>query len=322
MRGNPIMTTRYRRAVAAVALILGAGLFSLTVGDIVKTDGYGFVSSAQAQPLRKLIARLRGQKLPAGVVKAEGRLEATQVDVSSKYPGRLAEISVEEGSEVVQGQVIARVSSPEFEAQLRAAQSDLQTAKDGLASAQAEIASRQAALEFAKSDFERGQELMKTGFITKQLFQERQRNYEAADAAVKNMTAQRDEAQKSIEVAKAKLQEIQAMIADLTLVSPRNGEVQYKLKRAGETVAAGEAIVTVLDLTDIYMIVFLHAADAGRLVMGDEARVILDAVPEYVIPARVSFIASDSQFTPKTVETEDERKKLMFRVNLRIDPQE
>jgi hypothetical protein len=112
------------------------------------------------------------------------------------------------------------------------------------------------------------------------------------------------------------------MIADLTLVSPRNGEVQYKLKRAGETVAAGEPIVTVLDLTDIYMIVFLHAADAGRVTMGDEARVILDAVPEYVIPAQVSFVAEDSQFTPKTVETEDERKKLMFRVNLRIDPED
>jgi len=322
MRGNPIMTTRYRRAVAAVALILGAGLFSLTVGDIVKTDGYGFVSSAQAQPLRKLIARLRGQKLPAGVVKAEGRLEATQVDVSSKYPGRLAEISVEEGSEVTQGQVIARVSSPEFEAQLRGAQSDLQTAKDGLASAQADIASRQAALDFAKSDFERGQELMKTGFITKQLFQERQRNYEAADAAVKNMTAQRDEAQKSIQIAEAKVQQVESMIHDLTLVSPRNGRVQYQLLRKGETVAVGAPILTILDLTDVYMIIFLHAADAGRLEIGDEARIILNAVPDYVIPAKVRFVASESQFTPKTVETEDERAKLMFRAELRIDRQD
>jgi hypothetical protein len=70
------------------------------------------------------------------------------------------------------------------------------------------------------------------------------------------------------------------------------------------------------------MIVFLHAADAGRVTMDDEARVVLDAAPEYVIPAHVSFIASDAQFTPKTVETEDERKKLMFRVNLRIEPED
>jgi HlyD family secretion protein len=316
------MTTRHRRTLAATALLFGVGLISLTVGDVGRTDGYGFVQSAHAQPLRKLIARLRGQKLPAGVVKAEGRLEATQVDVSSKYPGRLAEISVEEGSEVTQGQVIARVSSPEFEAQLRGAQSDLQTAKDGLASAQADIASRQAALDFAKSDFERGQELMKTGFITKQLFQERQRNYEAADAAVKNMTAQRDEAQKSIQIAEAKVQQVESMIHDLTLVSPRNGRVQYQLLRKGETVAVGAPILTILDLTDVYMIIFLHAADAGRLEIGDEARIILDAVPDYVIPAKVRFVASESQFTPKTVETEDERAKLMFRAELRIDRQD
>jgi HlyD family secretion protein len=315
------MNLRYKGASATLAVLLGAGL-AFTTGDSGVTDDRAFVSFAHAQPLRKLIARLRGQTLPSGVVKAEGRTEATQVDVSSKYPGQLAEISVDEGTKVTAGQVIARVSSPEFEARLRGAQADLASSKNALASATAEIASRQAALDFSKSDFERGQELMKTGFITKQAFEERQRNFNAAEAAVQNMTAQRGEAQKAIEIATAKLQQIQAMIDELTLVSPRNGEVQYKLKRAGETVAAGEAIVTILDLTDIYMIVFLHSADAGRVTMGDEARVILDAVPEYVIPAKVSFVASDSQFTPKTVETEDERKKLMFRVNLRIDPED
>ena len=84
------------------------------------------------------------------------------------------------------------------------------------------------------------------------------------------------------------------------------------MARKGETVAVGEPIVTILDLTDVYMVIFLNAADAGRLGIGDEARVILDAVPDYVIPAEVSFVASDAQFTPKTVETEAEREKLMF----------
>ncbi|MBV9906564.1 MAG: HlyD family efflux transporter periplasmic adaptor subunit, partial [Hyphomicrobiales bacterium] len=315
------MMFRNQRSSTALAMLLSAGL-AMTVGGAGPFHHGAFFAPANAQPLRKLIARLRGQTLPDGIVKAEGRTEATQVDVSSKYPGQLAEISVDEGSRVTAGEVIGRVSSPEFEAQLRAAQSDLQSAKDAVVAAEADIASRTAALEFAKSDFERGQELMKTGFITKQVFDERRRNYDGAQAAVQTKTAQRDEARKAIEIAKAKLQQIQAMIDELTLVSPRNGEVQYKLKRAGETVAAGEPIVTVLDLTDIYMIVFLHAADAGRVTMDDEARVVLDAAPEYVIPAHVSFIASDAQFTPKTVETEDERKKLMFRVNLRIEPED
>ena len=307
--------------VAAALLVGGAALLSLTTEDAGKSGSHGFLSSAHAQPLRKLIARLRGQTLPDGIDKAEGRIEATQVDVSSKYPGQLTEVSVEEGTKVAIGQVIGRVSSPEFEAQLRAAQSDLQSAHDALAGAESEIASRRSALEFAKSDFERGQALMKSGFITKQSFEERQRNYELAEAAFQNMTAGRDQAQSTIKFAEAKVQEIASTIHDLTLVSPRNGEVQFQLARKGETVAAGEPIVTISDLTDLYMVIFLKAADAGRLGIGDDARVILDAVPDYVIPAEVSFVASDAQFTPKTVETEVEREKLMFRVQLRVDRQ-
>jgi HlyD family secretion protein len=136
------MNLRHKCASATLAALLGAGL-AFSIGDGGVGDDHALVSSAHAQPLRKLIARLRGQTLPTGIVKAEGRTEATQVDVSSKYPGQLAEISVDEETKVTVGQVIARVSSPEFDAQLRAAQSDLQSAKDGLASATAEIASRQ-----------------------------------------------------------------------------------------------------------------------------------------------------------------------------------
>ena len=81
---------------------------------------------ACAVHIRNLIARLRGETLPDGIVKSNGRLEATQVDVSSKYPGRLSEVTVEEGSSVTQGQVIAKITSPEYEAQLRAAKANVQ----------------------------------------------------------------------------------------------------------------------------------------------------------------------------------------------------
>src|SRR5271165_897502 len=243
-----------RHGRVAAALLVGAAASLLLTIEAGKGGSHGFLSSAHAQPLRKLIARLRGQTLPDGIDKAEGRIEATQVDVSSKYPGQLAELSVEEGTRVAIGQVIGRVSAPEFEAQLRAAQSDLQAAQDGLAAAESEIASRRSALEFAKSDIERGQALMKSGFITKQLFEERQRNHESADAAVQNMTARRDQATDAIKVAEAKVQQIEAMIYDLALKSPRNGQVQYQLVQKGETVAAGEPIVTILDLTDVYMV--------------------------------------------------------------------
>ncbi len=295
--------------------------FGATLSLDVTSRGGALVPSAHAQGMiRDLIARLRGETLPDGVVKSNGRIEATQVDVSSKYAGRLAEVTVEEGSSVTQGQVIARISSPEYEAQLRAAEASVQQAKDALAAAEAEIASRQSALEFAKSDFERGQELMKTGFITKQVFEQRKRNYDSAVAAVQSFTSQRDQAQSKIKNSEAEVERIEAIIKDLTLVSPRLGRVQYQLARAGEVVAAGAPIVTILDLTDVYMTIFLPAADAGRLTVGDEARIVLDPVPDFIIPAKVSFVAADAQFTPKTVETKDERAKLMFRIKLKIDP--
>ena len=199
----------FRRHVATLTLLLGIGAASLFLSGDPKV-GVSFTSSAHAQNfLKNLIARLRGQRLPNGIVKAVGRVEANQVDVSSKYPGQLAEVLVEEGTNVAIGQVIARVSSPEFEAQLRAARSDLQSAQDALAGAEADIASRKAALEFAKSDFERGQELMKSGFITKQVFEERQRNYELAEAAVNTMAARRDQARASITAAEAEVQRIE-----------------------------------------------------------------------------------------------------------------
>jgi HlyD family secretion protein len=311
----------FRRRVAASALVLAIGTSALSM-SVEPKRGLSLAPSAHAQGvIRNLIARLRGQTLPDGVVKSNGRVEATQVDVSSKYAGRLVEVTVEEGSPVTQGQVIARISSPEYEAQLRAAQADVRKANDALAAAEAEIVSRQSALDFAKSDFERGQELMKTGFITKQVFEQRKRNFDSATAAVQSFTAQRNQALSQIANSEAEVDRIQSILADLTLVSPRNGRVQYQLARAGEVVAAGAPIVTILDLTDVYMTVFLPAADAGRLAIGDEARIILDPVPDYVIPASVSFVAADAQFTPKTVETTDERAKLMFRIKLKVDPQ-
>jgi HlyD family secretion protein len=311
----------FRRSVAASALLLSVGAFTLLPGA-EPGGGLSVGSSAYAQGvIRNLIARLRGQTLPDGIVKSNGRLEATQVDVSSKYAGRLSEVMVEEGSNVTQGQVIAKISSPEYEAQLRSAKAGVQKANDALAAAEAEITSRESALEFAKSDYERGQELMKTGFITKQVFEQRKRNFDSAVAAVKSFTSQRDQALSQIANAEAEVDRVQSIIDDLTLVSPRLGRVQYQLARAGEVVAAGAPIVTILDLTDVYMTLFLPAADAGRLAVGDEARIILDPVPDYVVPAAVSFVAADAQFTPKTVETTDERAKLMFRIKLKIDPQ-
>jgi HlyD family secretion protein len=309
----------YRPLITLTAAVaFGAVILPLT--DLSLVHGSLTQSSAQAQPVRNLIAKLRSNTLPEGITQSNGRLEATQVDVSSKYAGRLSQVDVEEGSPVKAGQIVAKVSSPETEAQLRAALADVQKAKDAVAAAEADIVTRQAAQDFAKGDFERGVELLKSGNITKQLYDQRERNYEASQASTNASTSQRDQARSAVNNANAEVERIQAMLADLTLVSPREGRVQYQLARAGEVVAAGAPILTILDLTDVYMTIFVPAAVAGKLEVGGEARLVLDPIPDVVIPATVSFVATDAQFTPKTVETKDEREKLMFRLKLKIDP--
>jgi len=226
---------------------------------------------------------------------------------------------VEEGSEVKAGQVVGRVSSPEYEAQLRAAQSNLEKAKQALAEAESLIDQRDAVLAAAKSDFERGEQLVGKQIITQQTFDQRRRKYEGSQASVQGAIAQRDQAGAAIKSAQAEVERIEAILHDLVLVSPRTGRVQYQLARNGEVVGAGGKVLTILDLQDVYMTIFLPAATAGRLEVGGEARIILDPVPQYVIPASVSFVAADAQFTPKTVETQEEREKLMFRVKLQLD---
>lgn len=283
-------------------------------------SGGFFFSAAQAKSrVRSLLDRVLGKSMPEGIVKTNGRIEATQVDVSAKYPGRLVDITVEEGSEVKAGQVVGRVSSPEYEAQLRAAQSNVERAKQALAEAEALIVQRNATLAAAKSDYERGVELVGKQIITQQTFDQRKRNYEASQASVQAAIAQRDQADAAIKTAQAEVERLESVLHDLVLVSPRTGRVQYLLGRNGEVIAAGGKVMTILDLEDVYMTVFYPAATAGKLEIGGEARIILDPVPQFVLPATVSFVAADAQFTPKTVETAEEREKLMFRVKLQLD---
>ncbi len=242
------------RAFAAAAVIVGAICLASLVHFPGETNHPGLVASARAQPepIRRLIDWLRGLTMPAGIVKAEGRVEAIQVDVSSKYAGEVVDVAVQEGDRVAAGEVIARLSSPQLDAQLRNAESDLTSAKEA-------------------------------------------------------------RAQDAIKAAEAKVEQIKSMIGELTLVSPRLGKVQFQLAHAGDSVGAGAPIVTLIDLTDVYMTVFVRAADASKLAMGDEARLILDKAPDYVVPAAVSFVA-------KAVGTKDDLAKLMLRVDLRIDP--
>jgi HlyD family secretion protein len=168
-------------------------------------------------------------------------------------------------------------------AALSAAQSQLLEAQSAIAAAKAQVAEAQAAIEAAKS--------------------------------------QVIEAQSAIDATLATTERLKAELEDSVLKAPRSGRVQYRLAQPGEVVPAGGKILTIVDLSDVSMTFFLPETLAGRVAIGAETRVVLDAAPQYVFPARVSFVASVAQFTPKTVETTTERQKLVFRVKAQGDPE-
>jgi len=216
--------------------------------------------------------------------------------------------------------LIAVIRSPETEAQLRTAQANVLVAKSALASAVAKVAQAKADLVYAQADLERGKPLVQQGWLTKQMFDQRVDKADAGKAALDAAEKNRLAAESVVIAAEAEADRISSILTDLTLLAPRDGRVQYRIHRSGEVVNAGTRIVQILDLNDVYMTIYLPAAQAGRLALGDEARMIVDPYPDLVIPAHVTFVATEAQFTPKPVETAQEREKLIFRVKLQIEP--
>lgn len=259
--------------------------------------------------------------LPDYIARGNGRIEAEEVHVATKYAGRVAEVLVNEGDMVAAGQVLARMDTAELRAELAALRASVAQAEENVAEARALIIERQSTLKFAEQELQRAETLVSRGHISQQQADQRRNERDVAKAALEAAQARLASAQRAVEAAEAQAARIETQLAESTLVAPRAGRVQYRLAEPGEVLASGGRVVTLLDLTDVYMTIFLPTADIGRLLIGNEARIILDAVPQYVIPARVSFISAEAQFTPREVETRSEREKLMFRVKVKIDPQ-
>ncbi len=261
--------------------------------------------------------------LPAGIISTNGRVEATQVDISTKIPGRVVEIVPHEGDMVSPGEIVAHIDTSQTGAQLDQAKAAAELARQTLKTREAEVASDEAQLEFANEEMRRTATLVDKGWSTHELYDKRKQELKSATAALNAARSQVDEARASVKTADAKVAELQAVVDDSTIKSPVQGRVQYRLVEPGAVLPPGGKIATVIDLNDVYTTVFLPAPHAGRLNVGnnsDAARLVIDAYPDYVFPASVSFVAPESQFTPKTVEVQSEREQLYFRVKLQKPP--
>ena len=260
-------------------------------------------------------------RLPEGIYEGNGRLEATEVQVATKHPGRLAEVLVAEGDSVVTGQLLARIDTRTLEAQRNQAQSEVLRAHENVATAQATVQLRESERRLAQQDLARFRELYARGHASGQQIDQQQARFDTASAALTAAKAQVQAAQAAIAAAEAMVAQLTSEIDDSSLRAPMNGVVQLRLAEPGEVLGAGGRVFLMIDPSDQYMNVYLPSAVAGRLAAADQARIVLDALPEQPLPAEVAFVAAKAQFTPKEVETRDERQKLVFRVKLRLtDP--
>jgi len=282
-----------------------------------------------------------------GFVSGNGRIEAVEIDIASKLPGRLAEVLVAEGDQVEAGQVLARMDASALRAQRTEALAREQQARDAVAGAEAQVAmrrsdlaaaaalrvQRESELDAARRRLARSTVLAQAGAATLQeLDDDRARvdgaratlaaaaaQIEAARAAVAAAQAQVVQGRSAVEAAVATTARIDADLRDEVLVAPRAGRVQYRVAEAGEVLGAGGKVLNMIDLKDVYMTFFVPETAAGRIALGTEVRLVLDTAPAFVVPAAVSYVASSAQFTPKSVETASERQKLMFRVKAQVD---
>lgn len=256
--------------------------------------------------------------LPAGFVQGNGRIEAEQVDIAPTIAGRVARVMAAEGSLVASGDVLVEMDTDELSAALDRAKAEVALARQTKAEAEAVVVQRQSEERRAEQELARATALLAGQNISETVFEERETAHQVAQAVLGAAMARVATADSQIAAAEAEARRIAAQIEDSSLFAPMPGRVLYRLAEPGEVVGAGGPILTLLSLENVYMEVFLPAHEAGLLPIGAEARIVLDALPDYAIPATVTFVSPEAQFTPKQVETMSEREQLVFRVRVRI----
>jgi HlyD family secretion protein len=262
-----------------------------------------------------------GPALPSGFASGNGRLEADEVDIDTKFAGRILEVRADEGDLVKTGQVLAVMDTRDLQAQLKQYQQVVLEAQHTLDEAKANYAQQQAIVKFAQQEVDRSSYLVPRGYATQETLDQERQQFDSATATLHADEAHVAVAERAVNAAQHQVELYEVNIADNSLAAPKDGPVEYRVANVGEVLPAGGKVFTMLDASYVYMDIYLPTAQAGRVRIGSEARIVLDAYPDHVIPAKVVYGASQAQFTPKTVETSDERDKLMFRIRVRIDPE-
>lgn len=273
---------------------------------------------------------------------ASGTVEATDADLGFQAAGRVAEILVREGDHVQAGQRLARLDAGEVEAGVRAARARIGAADARLvelrsgsraqevAAAEAAVRSAEQRAQEAARDAERARELFDGGAISRQLLDRAATSREVADAtrtqAIEQLALVREgprvetiRAQEAlVEQARADLARAEAALANTVIDAPFAGVVTTRHREPGETVTPGAPVVTLLDPGDRWVRIYVREDEIGRVRLGQRATVVSDTYPGRAYDGEVVFIGSEAEFTPRNVQTSEERIKLVYPVKVRI----
>lgn len=258
---------------------------------------------------------------PEGFARGNGRIEADLVDISTRLAGRVSEITVREGDLVQPDDALAVMDTDALQAQRMQAQAAVASAEAAVGVAQAGVAQAEANLALSQSELARTEALSARDVVSPANLDISRTQVQVNAAGLEAAKATVLARQRGVDAENANLRGIESSIADSTLRAPEAGRVLYRLAQPGEVLGSGGKVLTLVSLGDVYMEFFLPASAAPRVRLGDEARIVVDVMPDIAVPAIVSFVAPQAQFTPKQVETTAERESLMFRIRVRI-PQE
>jgi HlyD family secretion protein len=287
--------------------------------------------------------RFAGKPAPANQLTLSGNIEAHESLVSFKVPGRITELPVEEGQQVEQGALLARLEDADYkqrvrvdEAGVRVRESDLAltlagTREQEVKAAQQSMIDAQADLEQKKLDNDRAQSLFAKDEVTAQERDLAATAVKRAEAIFKAAQQRYNEAvegsrKEDIAIARANLNQASANLGlsqvnlDYTILrAPSTGVITVRQAELGEVVAPGSPVVTLADLDHIWLRAYIAETDLGSIHWGQEATVTTDTYPGKQYHGRISFISSNAEFTPKSVQTNKERVTLVYRIKIDID---
>ncbi|MEJ2502109.1 MAG: HlyD family efflux transporter periplasmic adaptor subunit [Gemmatimonadota bacterium] len=277
-----------------------------------------------------------------GGLEASGTVEVTDADLGFNLPGRIAEVRVREGDAVSRGEVLARLDVAELAARKEAAVARAEAERALLAElergsrsedvAQARAAVRAASerSESARRDLERAEALHRGGAISREALDAARTAREVAEAGMEQAREQlralergpREEriaAQRAaVAGADASVRQAEAALEHAAVRAPFDGRVTLRHREPGETVQPGQPVLTLMDPGDRWVRIYIPEDRIGAVAVGQPARITSDTYPDRAYAGRVSYIAREAEFTPRNVQTKEERVKLVYAVRVRI----